>query len=145
MLRPLLGALSALLCGCSTASGLPEHTLGAWGGAHVAIHFQGGLADVQFDCGSGTIDNPLYPARDGSFAVKGTYVTGTRGPIKVGEYFRSQEANYSGQVEKGTGKAPETMTLFVALEDGTKLGPFALTQGAEPQFTPCLREPASSG
>lgn len=144
MLGALAGALAMLLCGCATGSGLPEHVVGPWGGEHVGIVFHGGLADVQFDCASGTIDDPIYPGRDGSFTSKGTYVIGTRGPIKVGDYFKSEDAIYSGHVEKGTGKAPMTMTLFVALEDGTKLGAFALTQGAQPQLTRCMRESAAN-
>jgi hypothetical protein len=103
------------------------------------VQFQGGLADVSFDCASGTIDNPVYPARDGAFSVKGTYRTGAPGPIKVGQYFRSRDAVYSGQIAKGQDKQPQVMTLFVALEDGTKLGPFTLTQGTPPQLTRCLQ------
>jgi hypothetical protein len=133
----LLGA--AVLSGCETLPGEMQHILGVWGGPHAAMHFQGGLADAQFDCASGTLDDPLIPAADGSFSVKGTYRTGAPGPVKVGDFFKSQEAVYSGQVVKGVGKdAPRKMTLIVSFEDGTKVGPFTLTENAPPELTRCL-------
>ncbi|HEX3424165.1 MAG TPA: hypothetical protein VHS33_12295 [Sphingomicrobium sp.] len=133
---PVVAAI--LVSGCNTIPGEPEHIIGLWGGPHVGLDVQGGLADVQFDCASGTIDDPLYPAADGSFAVKGTYRTGAPGPVKVGEYFKSQSATYSGQITQAASKTgPRLMTFRVALEDGTILGPFSLRQGAPPQLTGC--------
>jgi hypothetical protein len=128
-----------LAAGCNTAPGQPEHLFGIWGGSHAGLAFQGGLADAQFDCASGTIDVPVYPAKDGSFTGKGTYRTGAAGPIKVGQFFKSQDAVFSGEVAKGAGKNdPRTMTLTVTLEDGTALGPFTLSEGTPPQLTRCL-------
>jgi hypothetical protein len=136
--RGALASAAILAWGCDTIPGEPEHVIGIWGGPHAGLEVQGGLADVQFDCASGTIDDPLYPAADGTFAVKGTYRTGAPGPIKVGEYFRSQGAVYSGQVTKAAAKtAPRSMTFRVALEDGTILGPFTVKQGQPPQLTRC--------
>lgn len=115
-----------------------DHATGVWGGPHIGVNFEGGLADVQFDCASGTIDDPVYPARDGSFAAKGTYRTGAPGPVKVGEFFKSEDATFSGRIVKGAGrKAGRVMTLSIALEDGKTLGPFTLTEGAPPQLTRC--------
>jgi hypothetical protein len=115
-----------------------DHAIGPWGGPHVGINFEGGLADVQFDCASGTIDDPLYPARDGSFTVKGTYRAGAPGRVKVGQFFTSKDAVYSGQVTQGaTKKAPRVMTLSITFEDGSTLGPFTLTEGMHPQLTRC--------
>jgi len=128
-----------LLTSCATAGGPASHVLGIWGGHHVGIEFAGGLADVQFDCASGTIDDPLSPGPDGSFSVKGTYRTGAPGPIKVGQFFKSQPAVFAGTVMKPADKgATRVMTLNVALEDGTALGPFTLTEGMPPQITRCL-------
>jgi len=135
----LLAAGSMAVASCSTLEGKPANIVGLWGGPHAGVEFQGGLADVQFDCASGTIDDPLYPGANGSFSLKGTYRTGTPGPVRVGQFFKSQSAVYSGQVTHGTGKnAPRAMTLQVTLEDGTSLGPFNLTEGAPPQLTRCL-------
>jgi len=136
--RLLLLAAAAALAGCSTIGPDASRIFGNWGGPHIGVAFQGGLADVSFDCASGTIDDPVYPAQDGSFAAKGTYRTGATGPIKVGQFFKSQGAAFSGHVAPAATKgAPRIMTLNVALEDGTNLGPFTLTESAPPQLTRC--------
>ena len=134
-----IAACAALLPGCTTPGNASNHLLGMWGGPHVGATFQGGLADLSFDCAAGTIDDPLSPARDGSFSAKGTYRTGAGGPVKVGQFFKSQGAVYSGQVSQAAAKgSPRVMTLNVALEDGTALGPFTLSEGTPPQITRCL-------
>lgn len=115
-----------------------NHPLGIWGGPHMGVDFEGGLSDVQFDCASGTIDDAVYPGHDGSFSVKGTYRTGPPGPVKVGQFFMSKDAVYSGQVSQGTTKkGPRLMTLSVTFEDGSSLGPFTLTEGMHPQLNHC--------
>jgi hypothetical protein len=106
--------------------------IGVWGGDHAGIAFRGGLAEVKFDCASGSIDEPVYPAKDGSFTARGTFRAGSPGPVKVGQIFHSQPATYSGQVKK------HVMTLSVELEDGTSTGPFTLNENAPSQLTRCL-------
>jgi len=133
-----LAAAAVMLPGCASIQNGPDRIFGTWGGPHVGLSVQGGLADVQFDCASGTIDDPIYPTPDGSFSAKGTYRTGAPGPVKVGEFFKSQDAIFVGRAPKSTLKTgPRVMTLNVALEDGTKLGPFTLTEGEPPQLTRC--------
>lgn len=135
----LLSGALFLLSACATMEGKPEHVVGTWGGPHAGATLAGGLGDVQFDCASGTIDDPIPITDVGSFSVKGTYRTGAPGPIKVGQFFKSQSALFSGQIARGTAKdAGRVMTLNVVLEDGTALGPFTLTEGAAPQLTRCL-------
>lgn len=135
----LFMAAPMALASCNTLSGKPDHVIGIWGGPHAGLDLQGGLAEVQFDCASGTIDDPLYPGPDGSFSLKGTYRTGAPGPVKVGQFFRSQSAIYSGKVTAAAIKnSPRVMTLNIALEDGISLGPFSLTEGVPPQLTRCL-------
>jgi hypothetical protein len=120
------------LAGCETPTvEKPAYLVGRWGGPHAAVAFNV-LADIQFDCASGSIDVPVYPAQDGSFLAKGTYREGSPGPVRVGQIFRSQTATYSGTAIEGA------MTLNVELEDGTALGPYSLTLGAPPQLTRCL-------
>ena len=132
-------AAFVLLAGCATTGSQPSHVIGQWGGPHVGIQLAGGLADVRFDCASGTMDEPLYPGPDGNFSIKGTYRTGAPGPVKVGQFFRSQSATYSGTVAGPAAKGePRTMTLNVTLEDESAIGPFTLTEGAPPQLTRCL-------
>lgn len=117
---------------CAAADAKPALLIGSWGGPHAGITFEGGLAKVEFDCASGTIDGPVYPGKEGTFSAKGSVRTGTGGPVRVGQIFKSQRASYSGQVIKGT------MTLNVRVEDGPVMGPFTLTQGASPLLTRCL-------
>lgn len=131
-MRIWLAAGTVLLSLGSAALAKSANLSGLWGGPHVGIAFQGGLADVRFDCASGTVDVPVYPAKDGAFEARGTYRQGAPGPVRVGQIFRSQPASYSGRVSK------DAMTLNVMLEDGTMVGPFTLTRGAPPQLTRCL-------
>ena len=131
MRRAIISAAALLLAGCATATTeKPDYLTGRWGGPHAAVVFNV-VANVQFDCASGSIDVPVYPAKDGSFEVKGTYREGAPGPIRVGQIFRSQGATYSGTALDGV------MTLNVELEDGTMLGPFNLALGAPPQINRC--------
>jgi hypothetical protein len=129
--RIAAGALAALSLG-TLADAKSPNLIGGWGGPHAGITFQGGLADVQFDCATGTIDVPVYPAKDGAFSARGTVRTGAPGPVRVGQIFRSEHATYDGRVVKGV------MTLTVTLESGSAAGPFTLVQGAAPQLTRCL-------
>jgi hypothetical protein len=129
------GALAAMLfltTACATSEYKPPYLVGVWGGPHAAAAFNGGLGDVQFDCASGSIDKQIIPGADGNFVAKGTYREGAPGPVRVGQIFRSQLATYSGTIVEGV------MTLNVALEDGTLVGPFTLTMGAPAQITRCL-------
>lgn len=131
MTRFLAGAALLLMVG-SAVQAKPAFLAGSWGGEHAGIAFEGGLAQVRFDCASGSIDEPVSPGKDGSFEARGTFRAGQPGPVRVGQIFHSQPANYSGQVRK------DLMTLNITLEDGTAIGPFTLTQGAAPQLTRCL-------
>ena len=124
--------LAVLLATPAPTQAKPPNLVGPWGGPHVGIAFEGGLANVRFDCASGTIDVPVFPAKDGAFEARGTYRQGTPGPVRVGQIFRSQPATYAGKVTK------DAMTLTVTMDDGTAAGPFNLTRGAAPQLTRCL-------
>lgn len=125
-------AAALLLTACATLDDKPAYLIGSWGGPHIGVIFEGGLASVELDCASGTIDRPVYPARDGAFTAKGSFRTGTGGPVRVGQIFKSQAATYSGTV------ANDVMTLGIKLDDGNTAGPFTLARGAEPQLTRCL-------
>ena len=121
-----------MLAACASMS-LPQGELtGTWGGPHASITFQGGLAQLDYDCASGTIDQPVVPAPDGRFQAEGTYLIGHGGPVRVGQIFITRKARYRGTVVNGA------MELTTILEDGTVIGPFTLQRGAEPQLTRCL-------
>ena len=131
MSRLGLIAASSLLAGCATIS-KPTHLMGQWGGPHAGLLFEGGIGSAEYDCASGTIDDAIVPGADGSFTATGTHRVGQSGPVRAGQIFISRPATYSGTV------AADQMTLSVRLEDGTSLGPFRLTRGAQPQLTRCL-------
>ena len=127
-----VASAAVLLLASAPVQAKSANLFGGWGGPHAAIVFNGGLAEVQFDCASGTIDVPVYPAKDGLFSARGTYRPGKPGPVRVGQIYRSEPANYAGQIAK------DVMTLTVTLEDGTAIGPFTLGRGAAPLLTRCL-------
>ena len=53
----MIAGAALLVAGCETLdNSKPQFLLGTWGGPHAGVDFQGGFADVQFDCAAGTID-----------------------------------------------------------------------------------------
>lgn len=126
-------ALAVLpLAACASLALEPPTLHGQWGGPHIGMTVSGAIAQLEYDCASGTIDESVIPARDGSFTARGTHRAGQGGPVRVGQIFRSQRATYAGKIEK------DNLTLTATLEDGTVLGPFELVRGAPPQITRCL-------
>ena len=124
-LIPLLGSIA----GCAAMPQKPTFLTGPWGGQGIEMLIEGGLATVQFDCASGSIDSNL--AASGSFSAPGSYRAGQPGPVRVGQIFTSQRAVYAGTI---TG---DQMTLTVQVEGGTALGPFTLTRATPGQLNRC--------
>lgn len=131
MIRTLL-ILPALMlaAGCAALPQKPVFLSGQWGGQGIDMLIEGGIANVQFDCASGTVDANL-PA-SGPFTAPGTYRPGQGGPVRVGQIFTSKRATYSGSV------TDDQMTLAVRVEDGPTVGPLTLTRGAPGQINRCL-------
>lgn len=130
-MKALVAASLFALAGCAAVGQGPTTLSGSWGGPGIGLVLEGGLGTIEYDCASGTIDQPI-PSAEVPFTVTGTHRTGQGGPVRVGQIFKSQRATYSGLAVK------QDLTLSVKLEDGTELGPFKLVQGAPPQITPCL-------
>ena len=130
-MKALVAASLFALTGCAAVGQGPTTLSGSWGGPGIGLVLEGGLGTIEYDCASGTIDQPI-PSAEVPFTVTGTHRTGQGGPVRVGQIFKSQRATYSGLAVK------QDLTLSVKLEDGTELGPFKLVQGAPPQITPCL-------
>ena len=126
-----LGLLPLIaLAGCSAVGQGPTTLSGSWGGPGIALTLEGGLGTVEYNCASGTIDQPI-PMAEVPFSVTGMHREGATGPVRVGQIFRSQRATYTGLAVK------QDLTLNVKLEDGTELGPFKLVQGTPPQISRC--------
>ena len=122
----LLGLLAAL---ARSSSG--NAVTGDWGGAHVRLSILEDGAEVEFDCGHGSLDEPPVSEADGAFSVKGRYVAERGGPTLKDEAPRVRPARYEGSV---TG---DRMTLEVAIEGGDTLGPFELTRGGRARLVKC--------
>lgn len=118
------------LASCASIQPKSPYLSGLWGGPHAQLLLEGGVGTVDFDCASGSIDEPLAAA--GPFSAAGSYRAGQPGPVRVGQVFTSQRATYFGEVVE------KQMTLTVKLEDSTILGPFTLTESAPGQLTRCL-------
>ncbi len=78
-----------------------------WGGDHVRLEVTRNGAELEFDCATGTITEPL-PDTDGTFSLKGTFTPERGGPTRDGETSRS-DATYSGTIEN------DTMSLRIVL------------------------------
>ena len=105
---------------------------GDWGGEHIGLVVAANGATIEYDCASGTIDEPLV-ASDGLFSAAGTHTRGHGGPIRQDEVQDKHPARYDGRVDG------ETMTLDVTLTDsGEKLGRYTLVRGRSARVIKCL-------
>jgi len=105
---------------------------GDWGGEHIGLVVTANGAIVEYDCASGTVDQPLVAA-DGRFTAVGTHTRGHGGPVRDDEIPDRHPARYDGQVDE------ETMILEVTLLDsGEKLGRYTLVHGRSPRVFKCL-------
>ncbi len=57
---------------------------------------------LEFDCATGTITQPLTADSDGHFRVKGTFTFGHGGPTRQGEVPQTIDTVYSGVIKEGT-------------------------------------------
>jgi hypothetical protein len=104
-----------------------------WGGEHVGLTVSATGGTLEYDCASGTIDQPILAATDGSFSAIGTHTRGHGGPSMIGEIPDRHPARYDGWTDG------ETMRLSVTLTDtGDKLGSFTLVRGQSPRVFRCL-------
>lgn len=105
---------------------------GRWGGEHIGLSIDNSGARVEYDCGGGTIDEPIVLSRAGRFNVRGTDVRGHGGPVRADEQPDRHPARYAGKV---TG---QTMIVTVMQTDiHQKLGTFTLRQGQDAQLQRC--------
>ena len=104
-----------------------------WGGDHVGLTVSETGGTLEYDCASGTIDQPILAATDGNFTAIGTHTRGHGGPIRIDEIPDRHPARYDGWTDG------ETMRLSVTLTDtGDKLGSFTLVRGQSPHVFRCL-------
>ncbi len=108
---------------------------GMWGGQHVELEVNERGATVEYDCGRGTIAQPLMIDSQGRFEVVGKHILEHGGPERVGPSSDNSDthpARYVGSVS-GT-----TMTLTVTLTDTREeIGTFMLTHGKASRLVKC--------
>ncbi|HMF55484.1 MAG TPA: hypothetical protein VK619_03925 [Pyrinomonadaceae bacterium] len=106
---------------------------GTWGGQHIRMNVTRSGATIQYDCGKGTIDEPLSLDRRGRFNVRGRHMPGHGGPIRENEIGISVPAIYTGRI------VGDHMTLTVTLASSRQaLGTFELGLGQGGAIRRCL-------
>lgn len=106
---------------------------GTWGGKGVVLEVSGSGASIEYDCGYGSISEPIVPDKNGHFEVKGTHVTERPGPVHVGQDDGERPAIYSGSVDG------ETLDLTVRLSETKKtIGTYTLAYGKRSRIRKCL-------
>jgi hypothetical protein len=128
------GYVAALL-GLASCARVPTGPLppGEWGGQHIGLTVLDRGATVEYDCASGTIDEPLHIDSRGGFLAVGTHTRGHGGPARIDEVPDRHPARYAGYTDG------RTMTLTVTLSDsGELLGTFKLVRGTSPAVFKCL-------
>jgi hypothetical protein len=127
-------AFSALFIAACPVDIPPVVPDGNWGGEHMGMVVTDTGATIEYDCASGTIDEPLRLDASGAFAWRGTHVIGHGGPIRQDEQPDAHPAEYTGHADS------RRMTITVRLTDGTAFTPqtFALTLGTNPRVFKCL-------
>jgi hypothetical protein len=104
-----------------------------WGGEHIGLTVSDAGGVLEYDCASGTIDQRIAAATDGTFTAIGTHTKGHGGPIMQGEVPDRHPARYDGWTDG------ETMKLTVTLTDtGEKLGDYVLIRGQSARVFRCL-------
>jgi hypothetical protein len=73
-----------------------------WGGEHVEMQVTEGGAQLEFDCGTGAITEPLAADSQGHFSLKGTITPGQGGPTRQGETPQTIDATYAGDINGAT-------------------------------------------
>ena len=104
-----------------------------WGGTHIGLTVSATGGTLEYDCASGTIDQPIIAAANGNFVAQGTHTIGHGGPSMVGEIPDRHPARYDGWTDG------QTMKLTVTITDtGQKLGDFTLVRGQSGRVFRCL-------
>jgi hypothetical protein len=117
----------AVACSSTTA---PE-LVGTWGGTEASLALTAAGGDVQYQCGTSTIDSAWTLSANGVFAATGQYYVGG-GPLPPGGR-PPHAATYAGEVH-GT-----TFTLTVTVPDlDATLGPYVMVRDGPEVTELCL-------
>jgi hypothetical protein len=135
MTKGLSAAVAALVSALACANpigGSPADAVksGMWGATGVILQVTEKGGTIEYDCGHGTLDQPLALDRAGKFSVTGRHIR-EGGPTRGDD--QGQPARYDGVVNG------DEMALTVTLSDSnTRLGTFSLVYGRSPILRKCL-------
>jgi hypothetical protein len=123
----------AIAADATAASGAGRLAPGTWGGDRVQLTVTEQGATIEYDCGHGTIDEPVTTDARGRFAAKGTHVFEHGGPAREDEPDSRHAARYQGRVEG------DAMDLTVTIVDSQReVGAFTLKRGVYTRLHKCL-------
>lgn len=134
----LLFASYAAHSEASTPSGTNSSELaqGNWGGQHLALTLRVDGADLEFDCATGHIQEPIRLDRQGEFRVHGTYqIERPAHPAAEGGSNQSEPGNrvlYKGRLR---GKQ---LRITVTLPGHKSPSVFRVVLDAEPTLAKCM-------
>ncbi|HKB09446.1 MAG TPA: hypothetical protein VKD69_02290 [Vicinamibacterales bacterium] len=126
-------AACAVVATCGAPFGASESNVrtGRWGGPHVAMTVTPERTDLEFDCGSASVDGAIPTDRDGAFTVTGTFLQERPGPTRP-DGPPSRPMRLTGRVND------DAMTINVRLTDSNEdLGSFTLAFGADARLVKC--------
>lgn len=124
----------ALACVVSLAACLSLQKLppSVWGGTGLQLEITPDAQTIEFSCAHGNIDQPIEPAADGKFDVKGTYTREAAGPERADRPNKPEPARYSGRVQDGT------MTLTITLTESKEVvDTYTLTKDKRTRIFKC--------
>ncbi|HMD37576.1 MAG TPA: hypothetical protein VKH42_21520 [Vicinamibacterales bacterium] len=127
----IVALMAALACAnAATAPTADAAKSGEWGATGVSLEVTAKGGTIEYDCGHGTLDQPLTVDRSGRFTVTGRHFR-EGGPSRDDD--TGQPARYDGIV------SGDAMALTVTLTDAkTTLGTFSLAYGHSPVLHKCL-------
>lgn len=116
----------------ASSTSTPQRKIsGLWGGQGISMEVTDSGATLDFDCASGTINEPIVPDSSGKFSAKGRFARQRPGPTREGED-ESQPAIYSGTLDG------ENLNLTITLaKDSEKVGNFTLAHGKMGRIRRC--------
>jgi hypothetical protein len=126
-------ATGVAIAACGGAVAAPDSNLqaGVWAGPHVAMTVTAQRTEIEFDCGSGSIDGAIPIDRDGAFAVNGTFTQERPGPT-------TPDGPPRRPMRLTGGVNGDTMDARVMLTDQNEdLGSFTLKFGADARLVKC--------
>jgi hypothetical protein len=127
--------MAVVVLACASQNGAAQFApvpTGNWGGRGIQLTVTDQGASVEYDCGHGSIDQPLAIDRSGRFSAAGMHVVERPGPQVEGGGDR-QAARYQGEVDGDAMRI--SITLIGSQRD---VGTFTLKRGVIGRLRKCL-------